>query len=385
MAEKKKILYIVEAMGGGIFTYLVQLAGGLCHEFDITIAFGLRKETPDNYREFFDQSVNLIQVKSFARSVNPLKDIRAGKELLKIVKEVKPDIVHLHSSKAGVLGRLLISGKKYRLFYTPHGYSFLMEDVPRWKKSLYWQIEKICGRRNCITVACGKSEWEKSLKVTKKSTYISNGIDTEKLDRIVGDKNEGQDVLEADIAKENVAYSLRQNDMPKGTKHNFTVYTLGRISYQKNPEMFNEIAGLVPEVSFLWIGDGDMREVLTETNISVTGWKTSEEALSLAQAGDVFILPSRWEGLPISLLEAMYMKKPCLVSDVVGNRDVIRHERTGFICKSAQDFAAVIRTLKEQQDSDMYQQVTELAQKEILENYNGNTFCEKYKKIYETN
>ena len=60
--KKVKVLHIVEAMGGGVFTYLVELANGMCDEFDVTIAFGLRQETPTNYEDYFDKKIKLIRV-----------------------------------------------------------------------------------------------------------------------------------------------------------------------------------------------------------------------------------------------------------------------------------------------------------------------------------
>ena len=116
MAQKRKILHVVEAMGGGVFTYIVELANGLSDEFDVTIAFGIRKETPDNYRDYFNENVHLIQVKNFEREVNFSKDIKSYLELRKIIKNYKPDIIHLHSSKAGAIGRMMFSGKKYKIF-----------------------------------------------------------------------------------------------------------------------------------------------------------------------------------------------------------------------------------------------------------------------------
>ncbi len=354
MAQKRKILHVVEAMGGGVFTYIVELANGLSDEFDVTIAFGIRKETPDNYRDYFNENVHLIQVKNFEREVNFSKDIKSYLELRKIIKNYKPDIIHLHSSKAGAIGRMMFSGKKYKIFYTPHGYSFLMENVSQLKKKIYRSIEKMCGRRNCTTVACGKGEWEESLKVSKKSTYINNGINTEKLDKIM--------------------------EMPerKGKKHPFTVYTVGRINYQKNPEMFNEVAQLVPDARFAWIGEGDMRDCLTSENIVVTGWIQGEFALDIAKNGDMFILPSRWEGLPISLLEAMYMKKLCLVSNVVGNRDIIQNGVTGYICNTAEEFAWTINKCRNQDNS----KIINKAYSEIVNHYNSNWLCARYKELY---
>lgn len=128
MAEKKKILYIVEAMGGGVFTYIVDLANELVNKYDMYIAYAVRKQTPKNYKDYFDKRIHLIEVKNFGRAINPTKDIAAFFEVKKIAAEVKPDVIHLHSSKAGAIGRVAFNGK-IPMFYTPHGYSFLMENA----------------------------------------------------------------------------------------------------------------------------------------------------------------------------------------------------------------------------------------------------------------
>lgn len=117
MAEKKKILYIVEAMGGGVFTYIVDLANELVNKYDMYIAYAVRKQTPENYKDYFDKRINLIEVKNFGRAINPVKDIAAFFEVKKIAAEIKPDIIHLHSSKAGAIGRMAFNGK-IPMFYT---------------------------------------------------------------------------------------------------------------------------------------------------------------------------------------------------------------------------------------------------------------------------
>ena len=87
MNKKKKVLHLVEAMGGGVFTYLVELANGMSDEFDVSIAFGMRKETPENYEDYFNEGIKLIKVENFTRSLNVVKDIKAYIELRKIVKK----------------------------------------------------------------------------------------------------------------------------------------------------------------------------------------------------------------------------------------------------------------------------------------------------------
>lgn len=353
MAEKKKVLHIAEAMGGGVFTFIVELANGMCDKFDVTIAMGIRKETPEDYASYFDPRIKLIQVENFGRSVNPFKDFKALGELKKIIKDEKPDIIHTHSSKAGALGRLFISKKNIKMFYTPHGYSFLMQDVSDMKKRIYKSIEKMCGRRKCMTVACGKSEWEAGKAVSKNSTYISNGINMQKMDDII--KN------------------VETKDHP------FTVFTIGRIGYQKNPELFNSIAEKFPDIPFLWIGDGDMRDKITSPNIEITGWVNHSQVVEYAyQRGDLFLLPSRWEGLPISVLEAMYMKKACVVSNVEGNRDVIVNGRTGYSCNRFEDYIEAIDKLSKQMDETMLEQ----AYKDITLYYNSEYLCKQYEELY---
>ena len=120
---KKKILYVVEAMGGGVFTYIVDLANELVNEFDMYIAYAVRPQTPSNYKEYFDKRIHLIEVKSFCREIKPAQELKAIKEVKAIAEEVKPNIIHLHSSKAGVIGRIAFNGKDIPLFYTRHGYT----------------------------------------------------------------------------------------------------------------------------------------------------------------------------------------------------------------------------------------------------------------------
>ena len=177
MVEKrKKILFIVEAMGGGVFTYIVDLANELVNIYDMYIAYAVRRQTPENYRDYFDGKVKLIEVKNFGRSINPIKDLKAFFEIRKIAEQVQPDIIHLHSSKAGALGRFAFNGKTGLLFYTPHGYSFLMKNHSVLKRLIYRTVETVCGKRNCTTISCSEGEHQETLKLTKDAVYVSNGI-----------------------------------------------------------------------------------------------------------------------------------------------------------------------------------------------------------------
>lgn len=348
--EKKKILFVVEAMAGGIFTYIVDLANELCKKYNVYIAYGIRRQTPKDYLDYFDPSIHMIYVKSFTREISPKKDLRAFYDIKKIAEKVKPDIIHLHSSKAGVIGRMAFDGKRIPLFYTPHGYSFLMQNYKPLKRMMFKRIEKICAKRNCTTISCSLGEQEETLKLTKRAVYVNNGINLEELEK--GLKN------------------IENKDHP------LTVFTLGRICYQKNPKLFNLIAEQLPEVKFVWIGEGELRDELTAPNIEITGWMDRKDALRISMNADIFLLTSLWEGLPMSLLEAMYMRKLCVVNDIIGNHDVIHDGQNGYVCRSVEEFVNAI-------ESTGNDELVKRAYQDLMEQYNTEAMAEKYSEIYE--
>lgn len=350
---KKRILYFVEAFGGGVFTYLANLSNALCDDFDIYIAYGIRKQTPQDFKDYFDKSIHLIQVKNYQREISASKDLAALKEMKMIAKEVQPDVIHLNSSKAGILGRWLFRNSKTPVFYTPHGYSFLMTNISKKKKFFYKSLEKIFAFKNVETIACSKGEYEITKELTSNATYVDNGINFKEFDGI----------------KMN-----HQIDF-----NNLKVATLGRISLQKNPVMFNQIAEVFPNIDFIWIGDGELRDKLIAPNIKITGWVDNKTALSYLADTDIFLLTSLWEGLPMALLEAMYMKKICVVSNVVGNRDVIHNRRNGYVCDSVFDYIEIIKKLKNQKN---IKQIITNAKNEVIEHYNSQIMADQYKRIY---
>jgi glycosyltransferase involved in cell wall biosynthesis len=219
---------------------------------------------------------------------------------------------------------------------------------------IYKSVETVCGKRNCMTICCSEGEYRESLHLTKRSAYINNGIDVSELSQIL-------------------------RNAKKEDNHEFTVYTLGRICYQKNPVLFNQIALAMPDVHFQWIGDGELREELTAPNVNITGWTKRDEALKYSMQGDVFLLTSLWEGLPMSLLESMYMRKLCVVNDTIGNSDVIHSGDNGFVCHDIDEF---VRAIRRAQNGNV-DELIEKAYRDIIEEYNTNTMAEKYSRIYE--
>lgn len=355
---KKKIVYVAESLGGGVLSYLITLSKGMSKYFDIIILYGVRDQTPENVEELFSSEVKLIEIKNFQRNINPISDFKAYKEIKHHLRIINPDVVHLNSSKAGAIGRILKAFnfkklKKTKFLYTPHGYPFLMKDANKGKRILYYLVEIVLGKLNTKTIACGKGEYKYSNMISKNSSYINNAVDFSFFKKYLNDN----------INSKNV------------------VYTVGRISYQKNPTMFNKIAQQNPNITFVWVGDGPDRSELQEKNIKVTGWLSKDEMCNLVKEYKFFILCSRWEGLPLSLLESMSLGKCCLVSNVIGNRDTINNGINGIVFDNIEDFNKKFNKI----NSGIVENMSSNAINDIKENYSIQSFLDKYKKEYELN
>ncbi len=350
----KKILMICESFGGGVFTYVSQLCNDMCDEFDVYLAYSIRSQTPKDYKEFLDKRVHLIEMKNFGKSLlNIVNDLKKIKELQAIEKEINPDVIHLHSSIAGGIGRLAFSVKKKPVLYTPHGYAHILMG-PGLESHVYKFAEKLLGNR-AITLTCCESENEEAKKFSKKTAYIETGVNLNDLSAVL-------DGIEP----------------VKNTK--FTVFSLGRICVQKQPQVFNKIAELVPEARFLWIGDGELRNQLTAPNIEITGWKPRHEALSMAKGADAFVLCSFGEAIAMSLIENMYIKKLCLVSNTIGNKSVINDGMNGYICNKAEEYAERIKSAM----LSFPAEIPEKAYANVIEIYNTDVMKKKYIKLYES-
>ncbi|HGF8240294.1 TPA: glycosyltransferase [Enterococcus faecium] len=351
--KKKRILMVCEAFGGGVFTYVSQLCNDMVNDFDVYLAYSLRPQTPKNYKDFLDSRIKLIEMKHVGvKGLASLKNnIVAIKELRQIEINVKPDIIHLHSSVAGGLGRLAYNVKKKVVVYTPHGYAHILMGGGI-KSQIYKLAEKLLGNR-AITLTCCESEEEEARKFSKKTAYIETGVNlndlSETLDGVAPIKND-----------------------------KFTVYTLGRVCVQKQPQLFNEIAKLVPNARFIWIGNGELEDLLDAKNLEVTGWKNRKEALAMAKGADAFILCSLGEAIAMSLIENMYIKKLILVSDAMGNKSVINDGVNGYVCTTAKQYAKHIK----QAMNEFPAELPEKAFEDVLNIYNTKVMTKKYIDFY---
>lgn len=323
--EKIKVVHVVEALGGGVYTYFKALSfffGNLKDEVDTHIIYSANRGeiNPLKVKEEFSSHVNLIEI-SMTRELSLMTDIKSTVKLTKALKNINADIVHLHSSKAGVLGRLsvFLSKRASIVYYTPHGYSFIRTDISKFKKFIYWQIEqKLNFFFSATTIACGDTEHEIAREIGR-SRLIRNGV--------------------------NINTLLEYSTVPQNKK--LTVGIVGRITEARNPELFNAIALRYPNYDFVWIGDGNLRNLITAPNIRVTGWIYNQtQVLKHLNSIDIYIQTSLWEGLPIAILEAMALKKPVIATNIIGNKDIVLHNETGFLFEKIDALDSYFSTLE---------------------------------------
>lgn len=338
---------VCEAFGGGVFTYVSQLCNDVSNDFDVYLAYSLRPQTPVNFKDFLKPNIHLIEVKNWNNKsiANVFNDVKVIKELRQIEKEIHPDIIHLHSSIAGGIGRIAFSGKNNTLIYTPHGYAHILMGKGI-KSKLYGVMEWILGKKNCITLTCCESEDEVAKTLCKRTAYIETGINIEEFDSIL-------------------------NDVDPIKKDRFTVFAMGRACKQKRPDLFNHIAQLVPEALFIWIGSGELEDELSD--VEVTGWMPRKDALAIAKGADAFILCSWGEAIALSLIESMYMKKLVLVSNTMGNKSVIQDGVNGYVCEMAEEYAEKIRSAMKDYPSTLSLH----AYSEVLDVYNTTVMKRK--------
>ena len=323
--QKIKIVHLVEALGGGVYTYFINLTHVLASDprFEVTVIYSDRREQidPGRVAQDFHPQTKLIVI-PMMREISVSGDYRAFKAVRKELLKIRPDILHVHSSKAGILGRfahLFSRNIRAKLFYTPHGYSFLRKDVSKVKRSAFFAIEfftqKLCGG---TIVACGDTELLHS-KTIGKAVLVRNGIDH--------------------------AAITAQPQLKTATIERIGI--LGRTTAQRDPQLFNRLALNNPEIEFIWIGDGELRHLLTAPNIRITGWfKENKKGLERLEKLDVYLQTSLWEGLPIAVLEAAAREIPIIATNIIGNKDIIKPGITGYLFEDAEDFQVCLKALQ---------------------------------------
>lgn len=272
-----------------------------------------------------DRSIKSIFLDSLVREVSPLRDLLALLELWKIFQSERPSVVHTHSSKAGILGRLAaaLAGVPV-IVHTYHGFGFHDGQNPI-VKFIYVSLERLCARRTTrlvyVSIANSKYAERHGLGPAKDATIIRSGVRLSDFPAHV------------DAAKLKMSAGIGM--------HKPVVVSIGNLKPQKNAADFVEAAAKVskkfPEARFVFIGDGPQRPALEAKAFSLglegilmfLGWR--RDGAQWLAASDVFAMTSLWEGLPRALVEALRTGLPAVCYATDGVVDVLRDGENGFL------------------------------------------------------
>ncbi len=257
------------------------------------------------------------------RPINLLKDLLALIEIYRFIKKNNIEIVHTHSSKAGILGRLAARVAKVRIIlHTVHGWSF-NDYQPSMVRLFFIWLERLIARFTDRLIVVSDYDKQKGLwnRIGKEDKYslIHYGIDFSEF----GTKDQ------------NIRKELRINT------NDSVVCMVSCFKPQKSPQDFVRLAFLVKKLSpgsrFLLVGDGVLRKKIErlirkfdlEKELILTGWRS--DIPRILSGIDIFVLTSLWEGLPISVLEAMASSKPVVSTNTGGVAEVVVEGRSGFL------------------------------------------------------
>ncbi|KWF80745.1 glycosyl transferase [Burkholderia diffusa] len=318
-----KIVHIVESSATGTLSMVCLIANRLAREgHNVHVVYSVRPDTPPGLAAMFDTRVSLRHVQMKGAGL-----LRTVGRLRATLNEIGPDAVHLHSSFAGFLGRLstLFALPKAAFFYSPHCISFMRRDISGVKRLAFVGLEWIACVRKCLYVACSESEG-RAIRAWLRQPVV---------------------VVENAVS---ATLSSSQPGEPEGPPNRPPcVVTVGGIRAQKNPELFARIAhGMRARgTHFVWIGDGDdaAKARLAEAGVEVTGWLPRDEVARRLAHADMYLSTSSWEGMPVSVIEAMLAGRPVIVSGCAGNVDVVRHLQTGVIYATVADAVAWLERL----------------------------------------
>ncbi len=310
-----RILEVTESFATGTMEVVRLIAEHAAREgHDVTIAYGVRPETPGELREQIDAGVKVVELAWEGRTVSA--QIRAARALRQICRERKPDVIHLHSSFAGAVGSLAIAGMAPTV-YTPHAYSFLGARS-RLRRMLYRAAESFIARRVTMVGAVSESEARLARELGARSVeVIPNGVP--ELD-----------------------HPRSGTPSPNGRP---TVVSIGRIVPQRRPSETARILASVTDIAEIgWIGGPGPDESLTREvqalGVPVTGWLDREEAVDRLSRATVLLNWSAWDSHPLGVLEAMAFNVLVIGSGIEANRELVGPKQ---VCGSAEQAGQILR------------------------------------------
>lgn len=381
-----KIIYcITKADNGGAQTHLIQLANHFCLHHDVYVIVGDRGPMIEQ----LDARAKVVVIEHLVGPIDIKQDILAIKALAQFFSKVQPDVIHLHSSKAGTVGRiahLISKSRGARVIFTAHGWAFT-EGVKPVKKFIYLMIEKLMSRITDSIICVSKFDEELAMKYRfnqLKLTTIHNGIaDVSVVKQAL--TNETQESM-VDVG----GAPVNQYDVhvERSLQHQFVM--IARFAYPKLQQ--NLIAAIAilksqykKHAHFTFIGDGltlnDCKQQVTQASLDndVTFLGNVINASNLLSQYDTFVLISKHEGLPISIIEAMATGLPVIASRVGGITELVTNNG---VCVKNNRPETIAKVLAEYLTADDYDALSNQSRKRYLECFTEEKMIKEVEDVY---
>lgn len=308
----------------------------------------------------------------FARFPFSKTNIKAYKQLKKLIQENNYDIIHCHTPVAGVLTRLAArNSKNTTVIYTAHGFHFF-KGAPLLNWLIYYPVERFCARYTDKLITINKEDYERakrfSLRKNGKVYYVPGvGINLEKI--------------------QNLKVNVKQKKKELGISKNIPILlSVGELNKNKNHETVLQALSKLKDKNFIYLicGRGVLKEYLErkiqelhlENKAKLLGYRS--DVIKILKTADLFIFPSKREGLPVSVIEAMATGLPVIASNVRGNRDLIAKENLF----EPDDVAALTNLIKKQLEAIENKELKKVNYAN-LEQYSLKNILKQMTEIYE--
>ena len=323
---------------------VTSIVNELCEEHDITLVAG---EGDGKMLDDVDDRVHKIRYPHLLRAVSPYHDMRTLFFIWNLQRKLRPDIIHLHSSKAGLLGRLILPRRK--IIYTVHGFDSIRV---AFRNLLF--IERFMQKR-CAAIV-GVSQYDTNNLhgegISNNISLVYNGIKITSEDRQL------------------------PIDIPETYKK--TVMCIARVSMPKRLDIFLDCARRLPQYAFVWIGNLMPMHGMPE-NVFFAG--NLPNAAAYCHKADLFMLPSNYEGLPIVLLEAMSKGKPIVASKVGGVPEIVINGKNGYVLPNDVD-AFVEKIDYILSNEEVSRHFSKFSLKMVEKHFTAKKMAENYMRLY---
>jgi glycosyltransferase involved in cell wall biosynthesis len=338
MAAQVKVMQIIARMNvGGPAVIVAELMRGLDKSaFDQILVTGYCDENEADYLDTVATDIKATRIAGLGRSVSLLADLKAFFGLVSLIRKFKPDVIHTHTAKAGVLGRLasLLAGRGAVRVHTFHGH-LLHDYFSTTLTKLVILIEKFFAARTSVLIAIGS-------KV--RDDLVAAGIGRAEKYRVFFP---GLPAPKA-IAKATAQSAL---GISADTLH---ITFVGRLTQIKRPDRLLDVAAECKarslDLHFLVAGEGELFEgsksrcKREQLNVTFFGWRNDID--QIFTASDIAILTSDNEGIPLTLIQAAQAGLPIVATSVGSISDIVINESTGYLTQvSAPAMADAIEKL----------------------------------------